>query len=651
MGEQDEEDSVLILQAISSSMRLRVLELLEDGGLRYNDLMRKLGLDQKTDAGKFSFHIKKLMRAELIELNQAEKKYQLTKLGDSILRHVHEIKGEIIEEEKFPKVRTSKLKMEPFDRRRIAESLTREAKMEEDEAEDIALEVQDKILRLKVKYLTAPLIRELVIATVMERGMEKYRHKLTRLGMPVFDVGNIANQYNADSPLIRAGREVFLQYVLLEMLPKSLADIHLSGQMEFNFLSEWALRPEQIVHIPEVDLEWCNALPNPPIRLKMEDGIPIPSSLDYVVMAVSKETCAGQTLLQAPETQKLEDLPNKIRFSLAFGTKLNISIRGDEKNIDGLEKMFVALSERGRIAPLDNLRISIIADKLSRDALRRVIEVASSTSAFGAAVSIARKKADLMSYDHMLVNELTADTMDYHGLTILGSVRVDLPTILMDSKKKESIFFDKLKGLITRAKDAFHIRLDYLTTRVNNGTLPVFSSVHEGRRYIRDKQMIAVVQLDGIYAAAMALTGDSEPYSKSMLGIIEKMANSVRAAVQRESDESIVITANLTYNGLHPPKGQILPPDVSNLESWLRREAELQTMLTGSGLVVFDVDGSEMGAIRPEEAFDKGIDIVTLYSQRQMCSICGAIVPKNAPVCPYCGSRVFVSRDETLENF
>jgi len=48
--------------------------------------MRKLGLNQKTDAGKFSFHIKKLMRAGLTEPNLAERKYQLTKSGTHVFR-------------------------------------------------------------------------------------------------------------------------------------------------------------------------------------------------------------------------------------------------------------------------------------------------------------------------------------------------------------------------------------------------------------------------------------------------------------------------------------------------------------------------------------------------------------------------------------
>jgi len=458
MEEEGEEDSVLILQAVSSSIRLKVLELLEDGGLRYNDLMRKLGLDQKTDAGKFSFHIKKLMRAELITLNQAEKKYQLTKLGDSLLRHVHEIKGEIIEEERLPKVRTSKLKIEPFDRMRIVSSLEKEAKMEDDEANEIALEVQDRIVRLKVKYLTAPLIRELTIAVLMERGYEKARHKLTRLGMPVYDVGNIISQYNEGFPLSKAAKEVFLQYVLLEMLPKSLADIHLSGQMQLNHLPEWALRPEQIIHIPEVDLKWYNLLPSSPIRLKMEDGIPIPASLDYFVMALSKEICSGQTLLLTTETQKPEELASKVRFSLALGSKLSISMKGSERNVEGIEKMLEAFSERGRISPLDNLRISIIADKMDNEELRRITRAALSTSAFGATVTILKDRADLVSYERILVGDLATEIMDYHGLTVLGSVRVDLPIILADSKKKESIFFDKLKGLISRAKEAFQIR-------------------------------------------------------------------------------------------------------------------------------------------------------------------------------------------------
>ena len=79
----------------------------------------------------------------------------------------------------------------------------------------------------------------------------------------------------------------------------------------------------------------------------------------------------------------------------------------------------------------------------------------------------------------------------------------------------------------------------------------------------------------------------------------------------------------------------------------MEREAEFQAVLTGSSLMAFDIDDSELGIIKPEDIIQGRMGGVTLYSQRQMCSVCGEIVSKRVPICPYCGSRVFVSREET----
>jgi ribonucleoside-triphosphate reductase len=70
-------------------------------------------------------------------------------------------------------VRTSKYSIENFDRKKIAESLRLEAGVPEETAENVAKEVEERLLKMKVKYLTAPLIREFVNAILIEKGMEE----------------------------------------------------------------------------------------------------------------------------------------------------------------------------------------------------------------------------------------------------------------------------------------------------------------------------------------------------------------------------------------------------------------------------------------------------------------------------------------------
>src|SRR5438552_15315365 len=78
--------------------------------------------------------------------------------------------------------------IEEFDRTRIASSLVTEAGMPQSLADEIASEAEERLLRFGTTYLTAPLVRELVNTILVERKLEEYRHKLTRMGLPVKDV-------------------------------------------------------------------------------------------------------------------------------------------------------------------------------------------------------------------------------------------------------------------------------------------------------------------------------------------------------------------------------------------------------------------------------------------------------------------------------
>ena len=81
-------------------------------------------------------------------------------------------------------VRTSDEDLITWDRRRIVQALVRETLVDEDTAETISREVEEMIFTSRITMVTAPLIRELVNAKLIERGLEKPRRRHTRLGVP-----------------------------------------------------------------------------------------------------------------------------------------------------------------------------------------------------------------------------------------------------------------------------------------------------------------------------------------------------------------------------------------------------------------------------------------------------------------------------------
>jgi len=243
---------VKVLKAVSSPLRLTILNLIFDkGALSYTELMTALKMNPSRDAGRFAYHLKFLLKADLLEADADAKKYYLTELGkmvidvaDRVDKKAHKRRGML--------VRTSHYTLEEFDANKIANSLIKEAKMPAELAQKTAKETEKRLLKSKTKYLTAPLIREVVNAILIENGLEDYRHKLTRLGMPVHEVAALIEAKvaagDSEAILAKAGKTVFREYTLLNVYPRDIADAQVSGAIHVNGLGTWLLKPNEVMH-------------------------------------------------------------------------------------------------------------------------------------------------------------------------------------------------------------------------------------------------------------------------------------------------------------------------------------------------------------------------------------------------------------------
>jgi anaerobic ribonucleoside-triphosphate reductase len=242
-----------VLKAASSSLRMQIINILLDRGPQsYTELMKILKLNPTRDAGRFAYHLKYLLKADLIEPDVETKEYRLTDLGRSVIGFTEDIEQRFLKRRKIL-VRTSRLAIEEFDRNKIVESLVKEANVPMGLAQKIARETEKRLSEIRTKYLTAPLIREIVNALLVEKGLEEYRHKLTRLGLPVFDVTQLIRSTGAVSQSVEAvhkaaGDAVIEEYTLLNVLPRDIADAHLSGALHLHNLGTWILKPNEYMH-------------------------------------------------------------------------------------------------------------------------------------------------------------------------------------------------------------------------------------------------------------------------------------------------------------------------------------------------------------------------------------------------------------------
>jgi ribonucleoside-triphosphate reductase (formate) len=242
----------MIFSVMASPNRIDILRILNSKGpLTYSELKSLAGFKSKKESGKFAYHLRKLLRQSLVALNKAERRYTITNLGKLVLSLARQIEERSIIESGKMYVRTTKPSIEEFNSNKIIQSLVREANMPLEQAHKITEEVENKIYKFQAIYLTSSLIRETVNSVLIEHGHEEYRNKLARLGLPASEIVEMLS--NADSAtngletlMLKASHSIFSEHLLINTLPKDIADMHLAGELNISNSGTWGLIPDTI---------------------------------------------------------------------------------------------------------------------------------------------------------------------------------------------------------------------------------------------------------------------------------------------------------------------------------------------------------------------------------------------------------------------
>jgi len=142
-------------------------------------------------------------------------------------------------------VRTSDEAIDHWDRQKIVDAMAREALVDRDTAEAISLEVEEIILASSISMVTSPLIRELVDAKLIERGLEQARKMHTRLGVPLYDVEQMIlhpNKENANVPHgpeatnLTLAESIKKEYAVLSVFSPKVGDAHMHGAIHLHDL-------------------------------------------------------------------------------------------------------------------------------------------------------------------------------------------------------------------------------------------------------------------------------------------------------------------------------------------------------------------------------------------------------------------------------
>ena len=540
---------VKVLKAVSSPMRLHILNLLFDkGALSYTELMNQLRMHPSRDAGRFSYHLKFLLKANLVEADSDAKKYFLTELGKMVIDIADRVDKKALKARGMI-VRTSHSTLEEFDANKIANSLIKEAKMPPDQAKRIAKETEKLIQKSKIKYLTSPLIREVVNTILIEKGQEEYRHKLTRLGMPVHEVTALTESKNAQSAtsiLKKAGKRTFSEYTLLNIFPRDIADAHASGALHINNLGTWLLKPQEVMHDIRFFLQYGIKSTNP-----LQTSTKPPKTFEQALASIfnallhsneeidEMQTCDHFNTFLAPflnetEFERVKDALRLFFQSLNQHTKstfgLDIEIpkflvsktavlpegKTNGEYGDYVEEtnrlasvVFDVLHEISDPKPFLDPRIilRITNESLSKEDERAILLKAhrlaseKGTVFFALTPQDGEKNITFSSTGSRLETELTGDwETDTLRTGCIGTVTINLPRIIHESEKEQKKFFEILKERYELSSRALEIKRRILRQHARS-SLPFLTQRDTGDAYFRLENCSSTINFAGLHEA------------------------------------------------------------------------------------------------------------------------------------------------------
>ena len=474
------------LKTLGQKVRIDILKKQKNS---QNDIsfskLQKDVLEGNSSTVNLSFHLNALKKCELI--NNTEDGYYITQLGKKIFENILSIERILGEKSKSKMIRTSKYSKELFDSSKIEEFLITEGDMELFLARQIAREVEDRLANLNIEYLTAPLMREYINAILLENGLEEVRHKLTRLGTPPYEVFKLFNSMDSrltpEKFINKLGSDVSEQFLLLNLIPKNLADLYLSGEIALLNLNYWSLRPLSLYISCETILSFISKK-HPAFTNKFETSRDCINTILYFFdfLYQVKPFYSEDALLGAFKSQFLNYVLNNdshvtdlltsqfLRFNQCFfDDKQHITLEFKNNSGDPTVKLFIkSLAEK---FPLKRGPLLLYGySSFLEDKLQEI------------------KQNDLFS--HYLKDNVVLYNDDGFNLLnstnikicnpkqnkiILDKILINLHMISVEANQNDDIFFDLLQKKLDSVFELFQLKKNFVKKRL--GTISEWKSL------------------------------------------------------------------------------------------------------------------------------------------------------------------------------
>ena len=671
----------MIFSVMASPNRIDILRILNSKGpLTYSELKSLAGFKSKKESGKFAYHLRKLLRQSLVALNKSERRYTITNLGKLVLSLARQIEERSIIESGKMYVRTSHSSIEEFNSQKIIQSLVREGSLPLELAQKITEEVENRIYKYQTAYLTGSLIRELVNSVLLEHGHEEYRHKLARVGLPIFEVQEmVSNAENIENGieglLFKTGRIVFAEHLLTSTLPKDIADAHLSGDLHITNPGLWSILPDTIfINVKAliedgIDLKgkYLNVCRIPTVKTLHN----LSSALSMIIALISKEASQEVVLDDLiPSLSKYsKDLPELERELVDSFTTSSTTMGYDKMSTVisfriplGIEQKTVktvlsAYKTYTKLTPIPKIGLVIDYDK---GKITDVSQIVSEIITLGGKVMFTKHNTSQKGVTHPK-NSTSA-------LLHLGSLSINLPRLAFESNKDETYFRARLALLMKPALDSMVKRNKNVSNLIRLGVNPILAA---NTLYMQRSTVSLVINLVGLQNAIYGILGfkNNNEGQQILHKVIE---TAVDIATKKSKDLGINIIVSMTesdgserFIALDAEKygknsvqqitdtetySQGIVFDIDNLSSLTGKSAEItecnkiSKTLNGGLLIQISIPkGTKVDEIK--KVIEKGVSITSSFKpvmQVPICGNCGFKDEKLEDKCPTCKSTYII---------
>ena len=668
----------MIFSVMASPNRIDILRILNSKGpLTYSELKSLAGFKSKKESGKFAYHLRKLLRQSLVALNKSERRYTITNLGKLVLSLARQIEERSIIESGKMYVRTSHESIEEFNSHKIIQSLVREGSLPLELAQKITEEVENRIYKFQTSYLTASVIREMVNSVLLEQGHEDYRHKLARFGLPAYDIREIMTNVDGihngvEGLLFKTGQTVFGEHLVLNTLPKDVADSHLSGDIHITNAGIWSLLPDTIfVNIKElledgIDLrgKFLGVTRMPPITTLGDLATSLSLLTSLLLREASQEVIMdGLVTILQKYSKNLGEVEEKITTAFATtstapkysrnGTLASFSIPlGTDSKLIGA--ILAGYKKYVKSTPIPSIGIIIDYEK---GKVSEFSDILSEIIALGGRVSFSKS---MVSNKGILRSDIKTA-----GTTInLQSLSINMPRLAFESNKDETYFRARLALLMKPALAAMSLRKKEISDLTRRGLNPILAN---NTQYMQKGSVTLVVNLIGLKEAVFGILGyENDKAGQEILSKVIATAIEVSAKKGKEMGDNVTISmtesdASARFSGLDGEKygkmsvlqhvegesyseGIVLnASEIGGMNLKTDKVVEANHMsksLNGGLLVQLKIpDTTDTAGIK--KAIEKASELVSSFRpirKVHICSNCGLKEEKITDKCPTCKS-------------